>query len=79
MSKLTPEQYQMALAGLGLSVREVAEMAGVAPGTLTRLARGERLHDRTLQAIREALEVAGAIFIDGNGEGPGVRLRKLSG
>lgn len=31
---------------------------------------------RTLAAIRGALEAAGVIFIDENGEGPGVRLRK---
>ncbi|MET4691245.1 hypothetical protein ABIA13_005753 [Sinorhizobium fredii] len=30
----------------------------------------------TMQAIRSALEAAGVIFIDENGEGPGVRLRK---
>ncbi len=29
-----------------------------------------------LRAIRGALEAAGVIFIDANGEGPGVRLRK---
>jgi hypothetical protein len=29
-----------------------------------------------LAAIRAALEAAGVIFIDENGEGPGVRLRK---
>ena len=29
-------------------------------------------------AIRAALESAGVIFVDENGEGPGVRLRKAS-
>jgi len=66
----------MALAGLGLSVREFAAMAKVAPGTLTRLARGEHLHERTQTAIRQAFETAGVEFIDENGGGPGVRLRK---
>ena len=66
----------MALAGLGLSVRNFADMAKVAPGTLTRLARGERLQERTLLAIREALEAAGIEFIDENGGGAGVRLKK---
>jgi hypothetical protein len=32
-----------------------------------------------LAAIRAALEAAGVIFIDENGEGPGVRLRKKHG
>ena len=30
----------------------------------------------TLEVIRRALEAAGVEFIDGNGSGPGVRLRK---
>jgi hypothetical protein len=30
-------------------------------------------------AIRRALEAAGVGFIDGNGGGPGVRLRKRQG
>jgi hypothetical protein len=30
----------------------------------------------TLDMIRAALEAAGVIFIDENGEGPGVRLKK---
>jgi hypothetical protein len=29
-------------------------------------------------AVRRALEAAGVVFIDENGEGPGVRLRKHS-
>jgi hypothetical protein len=32
-----------------------------------------------LAAIRAALEAAGVIFIDENGEGPGVRPRKKHG
>jgi hypothetical protein len=30
----------------------------------------------TLVALKKALEAAGVEFIDGNGGGPGVRLRK---
>ncbi|QGZ37539.1 helix-turn-helix domain-containing protein [Stappia indica] len=66
----------MARAALGLGVRELAEMAMVAPATISRLERGEELKPRTVEAIRAALEAAGVIFIDENGEGPGVRLRK---
>ncbi len=32
---------------------------------------------RTLSAIRAALEAAGVIFVEENGEGPGVRLKKV--
>ena len=34
------------------------------------------LSENNLTAIRTALEEAGVIFINENGEGPGVRLRK---
>jgi hypothetical protein len=32
----------------------------------------------TLAAIRAALEAAGVIFVAENGDGPGVRLRKVA-
>jgi hypothetical protein len=41
-----------------------------------RLEKGETLHQRTVIAIREALELAGVEFIDENGGGAGVRLRR---
>lgn len=68
-------QCKMARAALGLGVRELAELADVSPATITRLERGEELMPRTITAIRQALESAGAIFIPSNGNGPGVRLR----
>jgi hypothetical protein len=46
------------------------------PDTVFRLEKGEALHQRTGIAIREALEDAGVVFIDENGGGAGVRLRK---
>jgi transcriptional regulator with XRE-family HTH domain len=66
----------MARTALGLGVRELASLAQVAPGTITRFEAGAELKPRTIQAIRHALEVAGVEFIDENGGGPGVRLRK---
>ena len=73
---LTPQQCKMARVGLGLGVLGLAELAKVSPNTITRLERGERLLPRTQDAIRRALEEAGIEFIDENGGGPGVRLRK---
>jgi len=72
-------QSRMAGAALGWGVRELASAAKVSPDTIARLERGEALHPRTLAAIRAALEVVGAEFIEENGGGPGVRLRKASG
>ncbi len=59
-----------------MGVRELSEAAQVSTNTITRFEKGEPLKDRTVQAIRVALESAGVIFIDQNGDGPGVRLRK---
>lgn len=73
---ITPTQCKMARAGLGLGVRELAFLASVSTNTIARLERGEELNPRTLSAIQDALETAGVIFIDENGGGPGVRLRK---
>ena len=70
---MTPEQCKMARAGLGLGVRELADMAKVSTNTISRLERGEPLMERTIDAIRAALESAGVEFI--NGDAPGVRLK----
>jgi transcriptional regulator with XRE-family HTH domain len=71
-------QSKMARAALGWGVRELAKAASVSVDTVSRLERGEELMPRTVQAIRTALEQAGVIFIDRNGNGPGVRLRERS-
>lgn len=69
-------QCKMARVALGLGIRELAELAKVAPATISRLEAGEELKPRTVEAIQRALEEAGVIFVAENGEGPGVRLRK---
>ncbi len=71
---MTPEQCKMARAGLGLGVRELADMAKVSTNTITRFERGEPLKERTIDAIRAALEFAGVEFT--NGDRPGVRLNR---
>lgn len=69
----------MARAGLGLGIRELATLASVAPSTITRFERGDGTHTRTVEALRAALEAAGATFIPENGGGAGVRLAKRAG
>jgi transcriptional regulator with XRE-family HTH domain len=66
----------MARAALGWGVRELATAAKVSGDTVNRLERGESLRERTLAAVRAAMEVAGVVFIHENGGGPGVRLKK---
>ncbi len=73
---MTPEQSKMARAGLGMSVRDLAERAQVSTNTISRFEAGEELKPRTVEAIQRALEAAGVIFVEENGEGPGVRLKK---
>ena len=52
----------------------------VAKATIANFETGKREpYPRTLHDLREALERAGVLFIAENGEGPGVRLRKVEG
>lgn len=69
-------QCRMARAALGLGVRDLAKSAGVAQATVSRLERGDELRPATITTIRSALEAAGVEFIEENGGGAGVRLRK---
>lgn len=49
----------------------------MARATIAEFEAGKRIPiANNLAAIRTALETAGIIFIDENGEGPGVRLRR---
>lgn len=75
VSKLLPIQSKMARIALGLGVRELATLAKVAPGTVSRFESGEELKERTVDALQAALESAGVEFInDDRGEGV-VKLR----
>ena len=74
---ITPEQCRAARALLDWGQAGLAEKAGVGIVTVRQLEAGS--HDArraTLQVIRNALELAGVEFIDENGGGPGVRLKK---
>ncbi len=73
---MVPVQCKMARVALGLGIRELAQLAQVAPATISRFEAGDELKPRTVDALRSALESAGVIFVAENGEGPGVRLRK---
>ena len=66
----------MARAALQIGVRELGNLADVSPTTVSRFERDGKPNPYTVAAIRAALEASGIIFIDGNGEGPGVRLQK---
>jgi hypothetical protein len=54
--------------------------ARVSPVTVHQLEAGATVpRHATLEVIRRAFEDAGVVFINENGGGPGVRLRKSSG
>jgi transcriptional regulator with XRE-family HTH domain len=73
---LTREQLRMARGALNWSVRDLAAKAGVAANTISRYENGSDAYGDTLSKIQRALEAGGVVFLDGNGDGPGVRLRK---
>ena len=72
-------QARMARAALKLSVREVAALAKMSPNTVTRVEAGLPVNHSTVVALRAALETAGVVFVDSNGAGPGVQMRKGRG
>ena len=63
---------------LGLKQADLAELAGISKTGLINIESGASdPKASTLKAIQRALESAGAIFVEENGEGPGVRLKKI--
>ena len=78
---LTSEQVRAARMLLRWEQKELAVASGVSLPSIKRLETqpGELgAQHRTIDAIVKALEKAGVQFIDENGGGPGVRLRKPS-
>jgi transcriptional regulator with XRE-family HTH domain len=74
---ITREQCRAARGLLGWSQADLAQAALVGVVTVRQFETGAHDPRRlTLHAIRSALEAAGVEFIDKNGGGPGVRLRK---
>lgn len=74
---ISPAQCRGARAMIGLSQTDLAAQAKVARATLGEFESGRRMpYERTLADIQAALEEAGVEFIDENGGGAGVRLRK---
>ena len=79
---VTVRQIKAARALLAWSQAALAEASGVSEPTVARLeAQDGDLGGRagTGAKIVAALEAAGVIFLEENGEGPGVRLQKLRG
>ena len=75
------EQLRAARSLLGWSQSELASRAGLSLPTVKRLEGGfgPNVSDDARAKMKKALELAGIDFIDENGGGPGVRLRKRQG
>ena len=75
---LTIEQLRAARGLLGWSQSKLAARAGLSLPTVKRVEAdlGPRVSDEARNKLQRALESAGVEFIDENGGGPGLRLRK---
>lgn len=73
---MTPEQFKMAKAALGLSNPELAELTGLHRNTLNKIDQGAGKAS-TIQLLRLTLEGRGIQFLE-NGSvsaGPGVAVK----
>jgi transcriptional regulator with XRE-family HTH domain len=74
---ITAEQCRAARGLLDWSQAELADKAGVGIVTVRQFEAGDHEPRRaTLDVIKRAFESAGVEFIDQNGGGPGLRLKK---
>jgi transcriptional regulator with XRE-family HTH domain len=73
---VTSAQLRAARSLLNWTVRDLAEKAGVHRNTITRAETDETAHGHAVAQAVRTLEAAGVIFVEENGAGPGVRLRK---
>ena len=76
---MKPEEVRMARAALNWSLERLAQASEVHRNTISNFETGKYAGDpEKLTAIRRALESAGVIFPDENGQGNlGVRLRRF--
>ena len=74
---IKPEQSRAARGLLGWSQQDLADKAAVGIVTVRQLEAGAHKPRRaTLDVVQRAFESAGVEFIDENGGGAGVRLKK---
>jgi transcriptional regulator with XRE-family HTH domain len=75
---LTSDQIRAARALVRWSAEDLAKESGVGLSTIRRIEGAQGVPSasaKNLALIQEALERAGVQFVEGNGGGPGVRLR----
>ena len=71
---MNPSQLRAARAAVRLGVRELAELAGVTPATVTRFETEKGgINMKSASAIQGALERLGVVFVSKNGGEAGIR------
>jgi transcriptional regulator with XRE-family HTH domain len=74
---VTSAQLRMARAALNWTVRDLAEATGLHRNTISNIEVGRYMgEEQSLRTIEHVLTKAGIEFLDENGGGAGVRLRK---
>jgi len=77
---MTPKQCRAARALVELSQQDLARLAGLGLSTVVDFERSRReVSAEATDSMEAALLSAGVVFIDENGGGAGVRLRKRKG
>jgi len=77
---MTPAQSRAGRALVEMTQPSLAAAAGLGLSTVVDFERNRRsVSADAVRAIMAALDAAGVILIDENGEGPGVRLKKSKG
>ena len=75
---MTPGQCRAARALLGITQSQLARAAKLGLSTVVDFEKERRLvSDEAVKAMQTALQRAGIEFMDGNGAGEGLLLRKL--
>jgi predicted transcriptional regulator len=77
VGKITPSQCRAGRALLEITQTQLAKSAGMGLSTVVDFEKRRRkVSVEAIQSISKTLSHAGIEFIDENGGGPGVRLRK---
>jgi transcriptional regulator with XRE-family HTH domain len=73
---VTSAQLRAARSLLNWTVRDLADKAGVHRNTITRAETDATAHGHAVAQVVLTLEAGGVIFVEANGDGPGVRMKK---
>jgi predicted transcriptional regulator len=77
IDEISPAQCRAGRALLEITQTQLAASAGMGLSTVVDFEKERRqVSSESIESIRRALVSAGVEFIDENGGGPGVRLRK---